>query len=66
MTVQVHNLAAKTFADELHGSITRLDTKRASEMTVGLESCLSALRGLEETLVTFPSLALTDEEAAVW
>jgi hypothetical protein len=65
MAVQTHALAAEAFADELHGLITRLDTKRASEMAAGLGTCLQALRWLQETLVTFPDLAHKDEAVAV-
>jgi hypothetical protein len=36
--------------------INILDLKGAAEMSEGLETCLGALRGLQETLVTLPDL----------
>lgn len=60
MVVQAHTLAAKAFADELHARVTRMDMKGASEMTTGLDTCLRALSGLEESLVTFPDLSRYD------
>jgi hypothetical protein len=65
MVVLAHTLAAKALADELHDLIARMDTGRASEINVGLETCLQALIGLQETLVTFPSLPLNSEDAIV-
>lgn len=55
MMVQAHTLAAQAFADELHDMFAcSIDTKRAREMTDGLETCLSGLNGLRQTLVSFP------------
>lgn len=55
MMVQAHSLAAQAFADELHDMFTSpIDTKRAREMTDGLETCLNGLNGLRRTLVAFP------------
>ena len=65
MVVQAHTLAAKAFADEVQGMITRLNMKHASKLTMGLDICLQGLRELEETLVTFPEMAYDDEETTV-
>lgn len=62
IVVQAHTLAAKAFVSEIHSSLTNRDTKRASDMTAGLETCLQALRGLEETLVMFPYLSSCKDE----
>ncbi|KAE8327935.1 hypothetical protein BDV39DRAFT_204338 [Aspergillus sergii] len=56
MVVQAQTLAAKAFADEVHEMINILDLKGAAEMSAGLETCLGALGGLQETLVTLPDL----------
>lgn len=50
MVVQVHALAAKALSDEYNSLSSLLDTKRASDIKWGLESCVQGLRGLQETL----------------
>jgi hypothetical protein len=55
MIVQAHTLAAQAFAEELHDLFGgRLDTKRAKEMTDGLDTCLNGLHKLRQTIVSFP------------
>ena len=53
LVVQALTLAAKVFNEEIHSCINQMDTKRASEMTRQLETCLSGLQKLRETLVMF-------------
>lgn len=56
MMVQAHKLAAKAFSDEVPGFVNLSDMKCASEMTAGLESCLQALRELQDTLAIFSNI----------
>ena len=56
LMVEVLSLAAKSFSEELHSCLTKMDTERATEMTGHLETCLGGLRQLKETLVLFPDV----------
>jgi hypothetical protein len=55
--VQAHKLAAKALADEIQCSISQMDARRISELTVGLESCMQGLQRLQAALVVFPEMS---------
>lgn len=57
MVVHAHTLSAQAFADEVPVRVNLLDMKGASEMSTGLETCLQALRGLQDTLSTLPDVS---------
>ncbi|KAA8651008.1 hypothetical protein EYZ11_004307 [Aspergillus tanneri] len=54
LLAQAYTLAARAFTEEVNESMQEMDMDRASQMTSGLETCLQALRGLQDSLVTFP------------
>ncbi|KAJ5825427.1 hypothetical protein N7474_002565 [Penicillium riverlandense] len=55
MVVQAYKLAANALAEEIQNSVPTADTKRISELSIGLQNCLRELRGLQSTLVMYPS-----------
>ncbi|KAF4182354.1 hypothetical protein CNMCM7927_000040 [Aspergillus lentulus] len=57
LAVQAHKLAAKALADEIQCSISQMDARRISELTVGLESCMVGLQRLQAALVVFPEMS---------
>ncbi|KAF4221557.1 hypothetical protein CNMCM5878_008805 [Aspergillus fumigatiaffinis] len=57
LAVQAHKLAAKALADEIQCSISQMDARRISELTVGLESCMQGLQRLQAALVVFPEMS---------
>ncbi|KAL4887860.1 hypothetical protein BDV59DRAFT_211784 [Aspergillus ambiguus] len=57
LVVEALSLAAKVFSEEVHSCVVQMDTKRASEMTAHLDTCLKGLQGLKQTLVMFPDVS---------
>lgn len=53
MMIKVFKLAAKVFASQACDDIDLSDTKRAMEMSAGLENCLQTLQVLQGVVVTF-------------
>jgi hypothetical protein len=43
-------------ADEIQCSISQMDARRISELTVGLEGCMQGLQRLQAALVVFPEM----------
>lgn len=63
MVVHAHTLSAQAFADEVPVRVNLLGMKGVSEMSVGLGTCLQALRGLQDTLGTFPDVSASGGSA---
>ncbi|KAB8228961.1 Zn(II)2Cys6 transcription factor domain-containing protein [Aspergillus alliaceus] len=55
--IQLHTLAAQAFSDEINNPSTPPDAKHASEMTLGLNTCLRGLLGLRDNLFMAPGPA---------
>jgi hypothetical protein len=47
MMTQVHTIAAQSFSDEINRLIAKNDTAKASELAIGLNTCLQGLRLLQ-------------------
>lgn len=54
MVVQAYKLAARGLAEEIQNTVNVADTKRMSELSIGLGSCLRELEGLQSTLIMYP------------
>ncbi|KAJ5815456.1 hypothetical protein N7474_007233 [Penicillium riverlandense] len=65
LVVQAHTLSAKALAEQVPVRVNEMDMKGASEMSTGLETCLQALRGLQETLVVFPDVSCYNSQIVV-
>lgn len=61
MVVQAHKLAAKVFAEEIQNCVATVDSKRVSELSLGLETCLQELQGLRNTLVMYAATDWLDD-----
>ncbi|OQV06639.1 hypothetical protein CLAIMM_11181 [Cladophialophora immunda] len=59
LMIQALSLAAKTFNDEVHSCLNRMDTEAARAMMVHLDACLDGLQGLKQNLAVFPDIGPT-------
>lgn len=63
MVVQAYKLAANCLADEIQNSITAVNEKLISDLSIKLQNCLRELRGLQSTLVMYPSSDVEDDDS---
>ena len=63
LVVQAYQLAAKALAEEIRNTVPAVDTKRISELSIALDSCLRELQGLRSTLVMYPATEWDDRNS---
>lgn len=63
MVVQAYKLAANCLAEEIQNSVTAVNEKLISNLSLKLQNCLRELRGLQSTVVMYPSSDMEDDDS---
>jgi hypothetical protein len=62
MVVHAYELAATGLAEEIRISVSTVDEKHISDLSIALQNCLRELRGLRRSLVMYPFTDRADED----